>query len=110
VRNGGRQKGTGNKVSADIKLLAQAFGPASIARLAELAGLITGKKPAESEQTQVAAMKELLDRGYGKPAQAIVGGDEDSAPIALTFRWAEAPADEPDEPEPEPDDAPAAES
>jgi hypothetical protein len=99
-RRGGRQKGTGNKLTADIKAIAQSFGPAAIARLAELAGLLPGKPGAESQQTQVSAMKELLDRGYGKAAQAIIGGDADSPPVALTFRWAEAPAEEPDSDEP----------
>jgi hypothetical protein len=102
-RRGGRQKGTPNKTTAEIKGLAQSFCPAAIQRLAELSGLIPGKRPAENEQTQVVAMKELLDRGYGRAAQAIVGGEPGDAPIALTFRWAEAPPDEPDEPDDQPD-------
>jgi hypothetical protein len=102
-RRGGRQVGTPNKTTAEIKALAQSFGPKAITRLAELSGLIPGKRPAESEQTQLGAMKELLDRGYGRAAQAIVGGEPGDAPIALTFRWAEAPPEEPEEPFDEPD-------
>jgi hypothetical protein len=32
---------------------------------------------------RVAAASAILDRGWGKPAQAIVGGDEDDAPVRL---------------------------
>lgn len=73
-RRGGRQKGTPNKATKDIKTAARLHGEAAVARLAHL------MMKAESEQAQVAACKELLDRGYGKPAQALVG-DEDEAPI-----------------------------
>jgi hypothetical protein len=41
-----------------------------IAGLAGLAGLVEGVRPAQSEQARVAAMKELLDRGHGRPPQA----------------------------------------
>jgi hypothetical protein len=75
--NGGRRPGAGrkpgslNKVTREIKAAAQVFGPAGIQRLARLAGLVSGAAPAESEQTQVAAIRELLDRGYGKAAQSV---------------------------------------
>ena len=38
---------------------------------------------AENENTRVAAANSLLDRAWGKPAQAIVGGDEDDNPVQL---------------------------
>lgn len=38
----------------------------------------------ESEAARVGAAEALLNRGWGKPAQAIVGGDEDDAPIQLS--------------------------
>ena len=59
-----------------LKELAQPYCPASIARLALLAGL-TEKPGSESEATQLGALRELLDRGYGKPAQTI-GADKDN--------------------------------
>jgi hypothetical protein len=34
---------------------------------------VKGKSAAESEQARVAATKEILDRGYGKAAQVVVG-------------------------------------
>lgn len=69
----GRKKGVPNKIPNDVKLLAQSFGPAAIEKLAELAGLLPKKEAASNEQTRVAAIKELLDRGYGKSAQPIIG-------------------------------------
>jgi hypothetical protein len=65
VRYGGRAKGTPNKATADIKALAQEHAPKAIAELARLVGA------AESEQARVAAIKELLDRGYGRPVQPL---------------------------------------
>ena len=66
-RRGGRKKGTPNKATAEIKSVAQKYGKDAVERLAHL------MKKAESEQAQVAACKELLDRGYGKAPQAIDG-------------------------------------
>jgi hypothetical protein len=63
----GRKKGTPNKVTAEIKGLAQKYGPEAIAELARLA------TKAESEAARVAAIKELLDRGYGRAVQPIEG-------------------------------------
>lgn len=75
----GRPKGSLNKDTNEIKALAQVHGPAAIARLAKLSGIITDKAgtpigAAESEATQVAAIKELLDRGYGKARQPVDHG------------------------------------
>ncbi len=61
----GRKPGVPNKATAEVKDLARVHGAAAIKRLSEL---LTG---AESEQAQVAAAKELLDRGYGKASQPI---------------------------------------
>ena len=69
------------KVVFEIRDLARQFGPAAIAKLAEMAGLAPGT-PAEAEATRVAAIKELLDRGYGKATQPLSGEDSNS-PIAL---------------------------
>lgn len=89
----GRQKGVPNKATAEIKALAQSFGPAAIMRLAELAGFAVGEdgqrlKAAESEQTQVAATKELLDRGYGKAVQPQSGPDGEGPIVTeVIYRW-----------------------
>jgi hypothetical protein len=88
-RRGGRQKGTPNKATADIKALAQPHGASAIAALAQMAGLIAGVPAAESEATRVAAIKELLDRGFGRATQP-VAGDTGMEPIHYHFTWASA--------------------
>jgi hypothetical protein len=65
----GRKPGVPNKATAEIKTLAREFGPAAIAKLAQLSGLIANKPGAENESARIAAIKELLDRGYGKAMQ-----------------------------------------
>jgi len=83
-KTGGRQKGTPNKSTAQIKELAREYGPAAIERLAEKAGLLEhlGKMPADTDAAQIAAIKELLDRGYGKATQPI-SGDEEAPPLRV---------------------------
>jgi hypothetical protein len=71
------------KVVFEIRDLARQFGPAGIAKLAEMAGLAPGT-PAEAEATRVVAIKELLDRGYGKAAQLLAG--EDGGPLTVVLR------------------------
>lgn len=82
LKTGGRTLGVPNKATREVKAAAQIYGPAAIKRLAELAGLTNkGRDAAESEQAQVAACKEILDRGYGKSAQAIIPQNEDGTPF-----------------------------
>jgi hypothetical protein len=80
-RRGGRVKGTPNKVTLEIRDLARAYGPTAIAELARLAGL-TKDAGSENESTRVMAIKELIDRGYGKSTQPI-SGDDSKPPIRL---------------------------
>jgi hypothetical protein len=93
----GRPKGVPNKATADIKAIAQPYGPAAIALLAELSGLAPGER-AESETARIAALKELLDRAYGKSTQP-VSGDADAAPVAIEFTWGPATPQPMTEPE-----------
>ena len=87
----GRPKGSVNKTTREIKALAREYGPPAIARLAMLSGLMLPEKPgAESETAQIAAIKELLDRGYGKATQPL-SGDPDGPSLAIDFRWLDAP-------------------
>ncbi len=62
---GGRQKGTLNKVTADVRAAAQQYTEAALAELARIA------LNSESDQARVTAIKELLDRGHGRSPQAI---------------------------------------
>lgn len=89
-KTGGRQKGTLNKSTADIKALASVHGPAIVARLARLSGILIDEKGelitgAESEAIQAMAMKELLDRGFGKATQ-IIAGDDDQPPVSVMMK------------------------
>lgn len=66
----GRPPGARNKATAEIKAAARKHGPEALKVLALL------MKNAESEQAQIAAAKEILDRAYGKATQPI-GEDAD---------------------------------
>jgi HEAT repeat protein len=68
------------KEHAHIKALAREHTEAAIAAL--VAGLSD-----DNGRTRIAAAEALLDRGYGKPAQAI-SGDPDAPPVALQIKWA----------------------
>lgn len=81
-KTGGRVKGTLNKATAEIKSIAQRHGPAAIKELARL------MMEAESEQAKVAAIKELLDRAYGKAPQAIIGDPDAPVRTILEVAWA----------------------
>lgn len=62
-RRGGRQKGTLNKATKDIKTLAQPYGAAAIQTL------VSVMKRGETHAARVAAANSLLDRAYGRPKQ-----------------------------------------
>lgn len=72
----GRPKGARNKATADIKALARVHAPQAIAELARLA------KSARGEAARVAAIRELLDRGFGKATQPL-SGDPDMPPLNI---------------------------
>ena len=69
-KTGGRAKGTPNRVTAEIRTAAQAHGADAIAKLVEL------MNEGDTPQVQLAAAKELLDRGYGRSAQSVSVTDE----------------------------------
>lgn len=64
-KTGGRTKGTLNKATAEVMAAARDYAGSA---LVELARLATG---AENEATRVAAIKEILDRAYGKATQHV---------------------------------------
>ena len=74
----GRPKGSLNKATAEIKELAQQHAPGAVKELARLA------HKAKSEQARIAAIKELLDRAYGKATQPL----QHSGEMALTHEQA----------------------
>jgi hypothetical protein len=61
--NAGRKAGSPNKITAEIKAIAQEHGQKAIELLVDM------MYSAQSDSTKVMAAKELLDRGYGKATQ-----------------------------------------
>ena len=77
----GRPKGSRNKVTADIKAIAQSFGEEAIK------GLIEISRDAEAPHAaRVAAFREVLDRGYGKAKQGIEMTGGDGGPVETVTR------------------------
>lgn len=64
-KTGGRQKGTPNKATADVKAAAQQYTEEAVRALVEI------MRMSESDAAKVAAIKELLDRGHGKSKQTV---------------------------------------
>jgi hypothetical protein len=64
-------------VAREVRDLARSYGPEAIAKLHEL--MRNGK----SEQVQLAAAEELLNRGYGRPMQQVhIEHEENASPFA----------------------------
>ena len=65
-KGAGRPKGVPNKITADIKALASQYGESAIMTLVGIMQDIECVPAA-----RVAAAKEIMDRAYGKAAQAM---------------------------------------
>ena len=66
-KTGGRQKGTPNKATAEVRALAGEYGESAIRELAKLSGLMeNGDGKAQSETARISALGMVLDRAYGK--------------------------------------------
>lgn len=59
-KTGGRQRGTPNKATAEVRDLALEYGPAAVKELARLS------ENATSETARVSACNAILERAYGK--------------------------------------------
>jgi len=77
----GRPAGAVNKSTATLKELAREHTEAA---LGTLVSILAGGEGVPAA-AQVAAARELLDRGYGK-ASTVLSGDEDGGPIELMTR------------------------
>lgn len=89
IKTGGRKPGSANKITLEIKALAQQHAATAITELARL------MKNADSEAARVAAIKELLDRAYGKSPQAMTGDGGGPVQHAIKISWmTEAEANE----------------
>ena len=75
----GRPKGSLNRATAEVRLLAQGYGPDALKQLHRLS------EEAESEAARVSACNAILDRAYGRsPA---------SVPVVIDIPDAETAAD-----------------
>ena len=79
-KTGGRCKGTPNKATAEIREHAQQYTTEALEGLAEIA------RNSESDAAKVAAWKAILDRGHGRPAQAVAVNVADNSLAALLQR------------------------
>lgn len=77
----GRPKGQRNKITADIKAIAQSYGEEAIVALVEI--IRDGEAPAAA---RVAASREILDRGYGKAHQSVDHSSKDGTMTPLPTR------------------------
>lgn len=66
------------KINPEVRELAREHTAKAIETLASI--MLTG----QTEPARVAASKELLDRGWGKPIQAIAGADGEG-PVELSL-------------------------
>jgi hypothetical protein len=75
-RNKEALKPMSDKIHGEIHDAARRHGPEAIALLWQIAS------EAEADNVRVTAIKEILERGYGKPGQAIAGDGDN--PIVVT--------------------------
>lgn len=82
-RRGGRKVGTPNKATAEAKRsleeLARTHTEAAMLALVKVA------TNGESEAARVSAAVAILDRGYGKPKQALEHSGQDGEPVQHTI-------------------------
>jgi hypothetical protein len=65
AKTGGRQKGTPNKATAEVRTLAQKYGPDALKELHRLS------KEAGSEAARVSACNAILERAYGRSPTSV---------------------------------------
>ena len=64
-KTGGRAPGVRNKITVELMGIARPYGPECIDHLVNI------MRTSDSDHTRVCAIRELLDRGYGKATQFI---------------------------------------
>ncbi len=75
-KTGGRRKGTPNRATAGIKAAFQKHGD-------ELVDALLKLTKSNDERIRLGAIQAALDRGWGRPAQAITGGDDGPVTIVV---------------------------
>jgi len=79
-KTGGRKPGTRNNATLAIKEIANKYTEEAVGILVSIA------RSSDSDAARVSAIKEILDRGHGKPSQP-VGGDNELGPIKIEVGW-----------------------
>jgi hypothetical protein len=99
-KTGGRRRGTPNKTTGEIKAALQLHGE-------ELIDALLALTRSDDERVRLGAITAALDRGWGKPAQALqIKGDPDS-PVIFNLRLGDGITPKAIVHEPEPAVAPA---
>ena len=76
----GRPKGATNQAARDIKAALQKHGEALVKALLALT-------KSDDERVRLGAIREAMDRGYGRPAQPHTGeGGEGSVPVTFIMQ------------------------
>jgi hypothetical protein len=81
VPGSGRKPGTPNKATLEVREHAKGYGPKVIE------GLFNIFETSNSDAARVAAGREILDRGYGRPPQAVTGADEGPIVVRHIVSW-----------------------
>ena len=87
-KTGGRQAGTPNKATADVKALAGSYTTAALETLAEI--MQDGTAP---HSARVSAANALLDRAHGKPRQELEHAGSEPEPLTVIIREFVKPPD-----------------
>lgn len=93
-RRGGRQRGTPNKATAEAKVALEVLALAREHTPAALAALVHVATNGESEAARVAAAVAILDRGYGRPRQALEHGGADGGVMQIIVQTGVTRTDE----------------
>ena len=72
------------KVLGEVQELARQYAPTAIVELARLA------LKAKNETARIAAIRELLDRGYGRTRQSVEVSAPDGNPLQILFEEIDA--------------------
>lgn len=80
-KTGGRIAGTPNKATADVKALAQKHGQAAIAEAVRI------MKSSDSDQARMIAVREILDRAYGKATQPLSSDPDNPVKTIMEVVW-----------------------
>ena len=76
-RRGGRAKGTQNRISTEIREAARRYGREALQLHVKL------MRSSKNEDVRQRSANVILDRAYGRPAQAIDGEDDNSLQLLM---------------------------